>query len=109
MKRTWLNGRVNKQNCRIWSEANPQGFMSELAVTSRKLTVWSCGPTKTSSASCPTLPVPQSRFRLRDASGRPPAFHVSWTWELASKILGDFYNRQSSFSVGLCKVIGLCG
>ncbi|GFV87892.1 transposable element Tc3 transposase [Trichonephila clavipes] len=23
----WLNGYVNKQNCRIWSEANPQGEM----------------------------------------------------------------------------------
>ncbi|GFV57474.1 DUF4817 domain-containing protein [Trichonephila clavipes] len=31
----WLNGYVNKQNCRIWSEGNPQN-----TVTSRKLTVW---------------------------------------------------------------------
>ncbi|GFT67622.1 hypothetical protein TNCV_2361811 [Trichonephila clavipes] len=31
----WLNGYVNKQNCHIWSEANPQVY-----VTSRKLTVW---------------------------------------------------------------------
>ncbi|GFW82280.1 uncharacterized protein TNCV_3817611 [Trichonephila clavipes] len=23
----WLNGYVNKQNCRIWSEANPQGYV----------------------------------------------------------------------------------
>ncbi|GFT26045.1 hypothetical protein TNCV_2332351 [Trichonephila clavipes] len=23
----WLNGYVNKQNCRIWSEANPQVYV----------------------------------------------------------------------------------
>ncbi|GFU92529.1 uncharacterized protein TNCV_4794581 [Trichonephila clavipes] len=23
----WLNGYVNKQNCRIWSEANPQAYV----------------------------------------------------------------------------------
>ncbi|GFW28953.1 uncharacterized protein TNCV_202761 [Trichonephila clavipes] len=26
----WLNGYVNKQNCRIWSEANPQMFGDRL-------------------------------------------------------------------------------
>ncbi|GFX66783.1 uncharacterized protein TNCV_3048811 [Trichonephila clavipes] len=31
----WLNGYVNKQNCRIWSEANPQVYV-ENTVTSRK-------------------------------------------------------------------------
>ncbi|GFT32371.1 uncharacterized protein TNCV_4484041 [Trichonephila clavipes] len=30
----WLNGYANKQNCRIWSEANPQVFRN--SVTSRK-------------------------------------------------------------------------
>ncbi|GFV30904.1 putative DD41D transposase [Trichonephila clavipes] len=34
----WLNGYVNKQNCRIWSEANPP--VCRNTVTSRKLTVW---------------------------------------------------------------------
>ncbi|GFV23190.1 uncharacterized protein TNCV_3040021 [Trichonephila clavipes] len=33
----WLNGYVNKQNCRIWSKANPQ--CTSNTVTSRKLTV----------------------------------------------------------------------
>ncbi|GFW44026.1 uncharacterized protein TNCV_997911 [Trichonephila clavipes] len=31
----WLNGYVNKQNCRIWSEANPQVYV-ETPFTSRK-------------------------------------------------------------------------
>ncbi|GFY36624.1 DUF4817 domain-containing protein [Trichonephila clavipes] len=35
----WLNGYVNKQNCRIWSEANPQVYI-ETPLHSEKLTVW---------------------------------------------------------------------
>ncbi|GFU16493.1 transposable element Tc3 transposase [Trichonephila clavipes] len=35
----WLNGYVNKQNCRIWSEANPQVFV-EIPLYPEKLTVW---------------------------------------------------------------------
>ncbi|GFV61684.1 integrase catalytic domain-containing protein [Trichonephila clavipes] len=35
----WLNGYVNKQNCRIWSEANPQVFV-ETPLHPEKLTVW---------------------------------------------------------------------
>ncbi|GFV90802.1 hypothetical protein TNCV_2323711 [Trichonephila clavipes] len=34
----WLNGYVNKQNCRIWSEANPQVYV-ETPLHSEKLTV----------------------------------------------------------------------
>ncbi|GFW12738.1 DUF4817 domain-containing protein [Trichonephila clavipes] len=34
-----LNGYVNKQNCRIWSEANPQVYV-ETPLHSEKLTVW---------------------------------------------------------------------
>ncbi|GFU13379.1 putative transposable element [Trichonephila clavipes] len=37
----WLNGYVNKQNCRIWSEANPQVYV-ESPLHPEKLTVW-CG------------------------------------------------------------------
>ncbi|GFY07082.1 histone-lysine N-methyltransferase SETMAR [Trichonephila clavipes] len=33
----WLNGYVNKQNCRIWSEANPQGY-DETPLYPEKLT-----------------------------------------------------------------------
>ncbi|GFT62283.1 DUF4817 domain-containing protein [Trichonephila clavipes] len=36
----WLNGYVNKQNCRIWSEANPQMYV-ETPLHPEKLTVWS--------------------------------------------------------------------
>ncbi|GFS80879.1 transposable element tc3 transposase [Trichonephila clavipes] len=35
----WLNGYVNKQNCRIWSEANPQVYV-ETTLHPEKLTVW---------------------------------------------------------------------
>ncbi|GFX08361.1 transposable element Tcb1 transposase [Trichonephila clavipes] len=35
----WLNGCVNKQNCHIWSEANPQVYV-ETPLHSEKLTVW---------------------------------------------------------------------
>ncbi|GFS76551.1 hypothetical protein TNCV_1621571 [Trichonephila clavipes] len=34
----WLNGYVNKQNCRIWSEANPQVYV-ETPLHREKLTV----------------------------------------------------------------------
>ncbi|GFX50180.1 hypothetical protein TNCV_2782021 [Trichonephila clavipes] len=35
----WLNGYVNKQSCRIWSEANPQ-MNVQTPLHSEKLTVW---------------------------------------------------------------------
>ncbi|GFT73423.1 hypothetical protein TNCV_1700171 [Trichonephila clavipes] len=35
----WLNGYVNKQNCRIWSEPNPQVYL-ETPLHPEKLTVW---------------------------------------------------------------------
>ncbi|GFX01359.1 uncharacterized protein TNCV_4736001 [Trichonephila clavipes] len=35
----WLNGYVNKQNCRIWSEANPKVYV-ETPLHPEKLTVW---------------------------------------------------------------------
>ncbi|GFT00094.1 tc3a_0 protein [Trichonephila clavipes] len=35
----WLNGHVNKQNCRIWGEANPQVYV-ETPLHPEKLTVW---------------------------------------------------------------------
>ncbi|GFV97791.1 hypothetical protein TNCV_3076251 [Trichonephila clavipes] len=35
----WLNGYDNKQNCRIWSEANPQVYV-ETPLHPEKLTVW---------------------------------------------------------------------
>ncbi|GFW97720.1 uncharacterized protein TNCV_1424841 [Trichonephila clavipes] len=34
----WLNSYVNKQNCRIWSEANPQVYV-ETPLHPEKLTV----------------------------------------------------------------------
>ncbi|GFW01306.1 hypothetical protein TNCV_5029591 [Trichonephila clavipes] len=35
----WFNGYVNKQNCCIWSEANPQVYV-ETPLHPEKLTVW---------------------------------------------------------------------
>ncbi|GFW53910.1 hypothetical protein TNCV_2447011 [Trichonephila clavipes] len=35
----WLNGYVNKQNCRIWSEANPQVYV-KTPLHPEKLTIW---------------------------------------------------------------------
>ncbi|GFW61478.1 uncharacterized protein TNCV_347261 [Trichonephila clavipes] len=35
----WLNGYVNKQNCRIWSEANPQVYV-KTPLHPEKLTFW---------------------------------------------------------------------
>ncbi|GFV35601.1 uncharacterized protein TNCV_3473721 [Trichonephila clavipes] len=35
----WLNGYVNKQNCRIWREANPQVYV-ETPLHAEKLTFW---------------------------------------------------------------------
>ncbi|GFS51547.1 transposable element Tc3 transposase [Trichonephila clavipes] len=35
----WLNGYVNKKNCRIWSAANPQVYV-ETPLHPEKLTVW---------------------------------------------------------------------
>ncbi|GFU43785.1 hypothetical protein TNCV_651911 [Trichonephila clavipes] len=35
----WLNGYLNKQNCRIWSEANPLVYV-ETPLHPEKLTVW---------------------------------------------------------------------
>ncbi|GFW32719.1 hypothetical protein TNCV_3679671 [Trichonephila clavipes] len=35
----WLNRYINKQNCRIWSEANPQVYL-ETPLHPEKLTVW---------------------------------------------------------------------
>ncbi|GFV04660.1 putative DD41D transposase [Trichonephila clavipes] len=35
----WLNGYDNKQNCRIWSEANPQVYV-ETPLHPEKLTIW---------------------------------------------------------------------
>lgn len=37
----WLNGFVNKQNCRIWSSSNPE-VMQKMPLYPQKITVW-CG------------------------------------------------------------------
>ncbi|GFS52759.1 hypothetical protein TNCV_2995591 [Trichonephila clavipes] len=49
----WLNGYVNKQNCHIWSEANPQVYV-ETPLHPEKLTVWTC---ELASKSCDLTPL----------------------------------------------------
>ncbi|GFU13004.1 DUF4817 domain-containing protein [Trichonephila clavipes] len=79
----WLNGYVNKQNCRIWSEANPQENV-ETPLHPEKMTVWcalwaggiigpSCGSNKT--AQHVTQLVPQDTFGDRLISRFGP---VNW-------------------------------
>ncbi|GFT59377.1 uncharacterized protein TNCV_2755541 [Trichonephila clavipes] len=145
----WLNGYVNKQNCRIWSEANPQVYV-ETPLHPEKLTVWCAlwaggiiGPYFFKNDEGHNVTVNGDRYRamitnffipelnnhdvqelwfqqddatchtaratidlLKDTFGDRPNF-TFWTCELASKILG--FNTARLFSVGLCKVIGLCG
>ncbi|GFX79257.1 putative DD41D transposase [Trichonephila clavipes] len=36
---SWLNGYVNKENCRFWSEANPHVYV-ETPLHPEKLTLW---------------------------------------------------------------------
>ncbi|GFW75011.1 uncharacterized protein TNCV_2678791 [Trichonephila clavipes] len=48
----WLNGYVNEQNCRIWSEANPQVYV-ETPLHPEKLTVWCAWPPR----SCDLTPL----------------------------------------------------
>ncbi|GFT94376.1 histone-lysine N-methyltransferase SETMAR [Trichonephila clavipes] len=36
----WLNGYVNKQNCRIWSEANPQVYVETLLHPEKLTELW---------------------------------------------------------------------
>ncbi|GFS81032.1 DUF4817 domain-containing protein [Trichonephila clavipes] len=57
----WLNGYVNKQNCRIWSEENPQLYV-ETPLHPEKLTVWCAswsegiiGPTSSKAMKATTL------------------------------------------------------
>ncbi|GFX88893.1 DUF4817 domain-containing protein [Trichonephila clavipes] len=85
----WLNGYVNKQNYRNWSEANPQVYV-ETSLHSEKLTVWcalwaggiigavvSTRRRNMSHSSC------HNRFIERHV-WRPPNF-TFWTCELASR------------------------
>ncbi|GFW01401.1 putative transposable element [Trichonephila clavipes] len=140
-----LNGYVNKQNCRIWSEANPQVYV-ETPLHPETLTVWCAlwaggiiGPYfkndeghnvtvngdryramitnffipelnnhdvqelwfQQDGATCPTaratIDLLKDKFGDRLISGLGP---VNWPPRSCDLTL---------FSVGLCKVIGLCG
>ncbi|GFU08176.1 DUF4817 domain-containing protein [Trichonephila clavipes] len=139
----WLNGYVNKQNCRIWSEANPQVYV-ETPLHPEKLTVWCAlwaggiiGPYFFKNDEGHNVTVNGDRYRAMITN-----FFISelnnhdvqklWfqqdgatchtaraTIDLLKDTFGDrlisrfgpvnWLNTARLFSVGLCKVIGLCG
>ncbi|GFU28590.1 putative transposable element [Trichonephila clavipes] len=145
----WLNGYVNKQNCRIWSEANPQVYV-ETPLHPEKLTVWSAlwaggiiGPYffKTDEGHNVTFngdryramitnffipelnnhDVQELRFQQDGATCHTARATIDLLKDTFSdRLLSrfgpvnwrpkscDFYTARL-FSVGLCKVIGLCG
>ncbi|GFY35858.1 transposase [Trichonephila clavipes] len=120
----WLNGYLNKQNCRIWSEANPQVYV-ETPLHPEKLTVngdrframitnffipelnnhdvqelWFQQDGATCHTARATIDLLKYTFGDRLISRFGP---VNWPPRSC-----DFHTARL-FSVGLCKVIGLCG
>ncbi|GFW49721.1 uncharacterized protein TNCV_358241 [Trichonephila clavipes] len=138
----WLNGYVNKQNCRIWSEANPQVYVETL-LHPEKLTVWCAlwdggiiDPYFFKNDEGHNVTVNGVWYRAMITNIFIPELNnhdVQELWfqqdgatchtaratiDLLKDTLGDRlisrfgpvnFNTARLFSVGLCKVIGLCG
>ncbi|GFX88431.1 uncharacterized protein TNCV_2278991 [Trichonephila clavipes] len=145
----WLNGYVNKQNCRIWSEANPQVYV-KTPLHPEKLTVWCAlwaggiiGPYFFKNDEGHNVTVNGDRYRAMITNFFIPELNnhdVQELWfqqdgatchtaratiDLLKDTFGDRLisrfgpvnwpprscdiNTARLFSVGLCKVIGLCG
>ncbi|GFW92249.1 uncharacterized protein TNCV_3541351 [Trichonephila clavipes] len=121
----WLNGYVNKQNCRIWSEANPQVYV-ETPLHPEKLTVWCAvwaggiiGPYFFKNDEGHNVTVNGDRYRAMITNFFIPELNNHDVQELWFQQDGatchtacatiDLLNTARLFSVGLCKVIGLCG
>ncbi|GFX15227.1 uncharacterized protein TNCV_2709321 [Trichonephila clavipes] len=145
----WLNGYVNKQNCRIWSEANPQVYV-ETPLHPEKLTVWCAlwaggiiGPYFFKNDEGHNVTVNGDRYRAMITNFFIPELNnhdvqelwfqqdgatchtVRATIDLLKDTFGDRLILRFGpvnwpprscdltltrlFSVGLCKVIGLCG
>ncbi|GFU47891.1 transposable element Tc3 transposase [Trichonephila clavipes] len=145
----WLNGYFNKQNCRIWSEANPQVYV-ETQLHPERLTVWCAlwaggiiDPYFFKNDESHNVTVNGDRYRAMITNFFIPELNNHDVQELwfqqdgatcrtaraAIDLLKDtFGDRLTShfgpvswpprscdltplelFSVGLCKVIGLCG
>ncbi|GFW81523.1 DUF4817 domain-containing protein [Trichonephila clavipes] len=144
----WLNGYVNKQNCPIWSEANPQVYV-EAPLHPEKLTVWCAlwaggiiGPYFFKNDESHNVTVNGDRYRAMITNFFIPELNnhdVQELWfqqdgatchtaratiDLLKDTFGDRLISRFrpvnwpprscdltplDFSVGLCKVIGLCG
>ncbi|GFW29371.1 uncharacterized protein TNCV_743131 [Trichonephila clavipes] len=145
----WLNGYVNKQNCRIWSEANPKVYV-ETPLHPEKLTVWCAlwaggiiGPYFFRNDEGHNVTVNGDRYRAMITNCFIPELNTHGVQELwfqqdgaichtahatIDLLKNTFGDRLISrfgpvnwpprscdltparlFSVGLCKVIGLCG
>ncbi|GFT63494.1 putative DD41D transposase [Trichonephila clavipes] len=144
----WLNGYVNKQNCRIWNEANPQVYV-ETPLHPEKLTVWCAlwaggiiGPFFFKNYEGHNVTVNGDRYRAMITNVFIPELNnhdVQELWfqqdgatchtaratidllkdSFVDRLISRFgpVNRPPRsceltpflFSVGLCKVIGLCG
>ncbi|GFU70824.1 liprin-alpha-2 [Trichonephila clavipes] len=144
----WLNGYANKQNCRIWSEANPQVCV-ETPLHPEKLTVWCAlwaggiiAPYFFKNDESHNVTVNGDRYRAMITNFFIPELNnrdVQELWlqqdsatchtaratiDLLKDTFGDCLISRFGpvnwpprscdltpldFSVGLCKVIGLCG
>ena len=131
----WLNGYVNKQNCRIWSEANHTlEVYVETPLHPEKLTVWCAlwaggiiGPYFFKNDDSQNVTVNGDRYRAMITNFFIPELNnhdvqelwfqqdgaICHTARATIDLLKDTFgyrqfNTARLLSAGLCKVIGLC-
>ncbi|GFW86367.1 hypothetical protein TNCV_4331511 [Trichonephila clavipes] len=82
----WLNGYVNKQNCRIWSEANPQVYTRAFGNGTRNLNpgpvTWTTTELAHSSPNYHSIPTGgRLIFRQIKRASLPYTVGLSWYWD----------------------------